>query len=117
MNKLNAEDFMSNSYHFKGNTKEDYLMNRTIKEIEDLDALVLVGCDTKLESPVFNSRILKAVKHNGLKVFKIGSPDNLNFEYTHVGNNTDAINDLLKEKGKLFNELKKYKNVHFLTSS
>jgi len=62
-------------------------MNRTISEIEDLDCLVLVGCNPKLESPVLNSRILKAVK-NGLKVFKIGANDNLNYEYTHIGIDT-----------------------------
>ena len=47
-------------------------MNRTITEYEDLDALVLVGCNPKLESPLLNARILKAIKR-GCKVFKIGA--------------------------------------------
>jgi len=71
-------------------------MNRTVPEIEELDALVLVGCDPKLESPLLNARIVKAVKHNSLKVYKIGSPDNLNYEYKHVSNDTTVLNDLLK---------------------
>lgn len=92
-------------------------MNRKIEEFEELDALVLVGCDPKLESPVLNARILRNVRHNGLKVFKIGSPDNLNYPYIHLGNSTNVLNDLLKSKGKFSEELKNFKNVHFMLSS
>ena len=96
MNRLNCDDFASHSFHFSNRAREDYLLNRTVPEVESLDCLVLVGCDPKLESPVFNARILKAVKHNGLKVFKIGAPDNLNYEYIHLGQSTEVLSDLLK---------------------
>ena len=34
MHKLNCEDFACHNYHFKSKVREDYLMNRTIGEIE-----------------------------------------------------------------------------------
>jgi NADH dehydrogenase/NADH:ubiquinone oxidoreductase subunit G len=51
-----------------------------------MDAIVLVGFNPKMESPVLNARILRGVNHRGLKVYKIGSADDLNYDYTHLGN-------------------------------
>lgn len=94
MNGLNCDNFAYSSYPFKGFQKEDYLLNRTIMEIEELDNLILVGFNPKLESPVFNARILKAVRHNGLKVYKIGACEDLSYDYTHLGTNIDVLNQI-----------------------
>lgn len=47
-------------------------MNSRITGVEDADLLLLVGTNPKYESPVLNSRILKATRKN-LKVFNIGT--------------------------------------------
>ena len=57
------------------------MFNRRIEEIEDLDSIVLIGFNPKSESPVLNSRILRGVNHRNLKVYKIGSADDLNYPY------------------------------------
>jgi NADH dehydrogenase (ubiquinone) Fe-S protein 1 len=42
----------------------------------------------RFESPVFNSRILKATRKNNLKVAVIGSSSDLTYEYLHLGTTT-----------------------------
>lgn len=91
MNKMGSDDFAYCSYPIHGFQREDYLMNRTITEIEDLDHLILVGFNPKLECPVFNARILRAVK-NGLRVYKIGAAEDLTYNYEHLGTTTDVLN-------------------------
>lgn len=38
-----------------------------------------------MESPVFNARILKSVRHHGLKVHNIGPAEDLTYDYQHIG--------------------------------
>jgi NADH dehydrogenase (ubiquinone) Fe-S protein 1 len=68
-------------------------MNSRIRGVEDSDLLLLIGTNPKIESPVFNSRIRKAVK-NGLKVGLIGSPYDLTYEYEHLGTSTATLADI-----------------------
>lgn len=67
-----------------------------------------------MESPVFNARIMKCVK-NGLKVFKVGAKDDLNFNYTHLGNTIKNIEDLMKDDN-FKSILKNGKNNHIVLS-
>ena len=117
MSRLNCHNMMFDNYPIKGNQRSDYLFNRSIPEIETLDVLVLVGCNPKLESPVLNARILKAVKHKGLKVFKIGAAEDLTYNYTHLGTSTSTINDICNAKHPFSTVLANAKNAHFLISS
>lgn len=95
INRLGSNDFAYSSYPIKGFQREDYLLNRTITEIEELDTLFLVGFNPKLESPVFNARILKCVKR-GMKVFKIGAAEDLNYNYEHLGTSLDSVEKLIE---------------------
>lgn len=69
---------------FRGN----YLLNSKVTGVEEADLLVLVGTNPKLECPVFNARIKKAVNHGILKVVLVGAPDDLTYDYEHVGTST-----------------------------
>jgi NADH dehydrogenase (ubiquinone) Fe-S protein 1 len=73
-------------------------MNSRIRGVEDADLLLLIGTNPKVESPVFNARIRKAVLKNGLAVGLIGSPYNLTYEYDHLGTNPNVILDILDGK-------------------
>lgn len=67
---------------------------------------MLVGFNPKLESPVFNARILKTVKR-GLKVYKIGPAEDLTYDYIHLGNSIKDLTNILQDKDgfkKLFGE-------------
>ncbi len=43
-------------------------MNSKITGVEEADVLLIVGSNPKIESPVFNARILRATRKNNLKV-------------------------------------------------
>ncbi len=69
-------------------------MNSRIRGIEDADLLLLVGTNPKIESPVFNARIRKAVKKEDLKVGLIGSQHDLTYDYEHLGTTTKTLLDI-----------------------
>lgn len=73
-------------------------MNSRIRGVEDADLLLLVGTNPKIESPVFNARIRKAVTKEGLKVGLIGSPYDLTYDYEHLGNTTGTLADIYEGK-------------------
>lgn len=69
-------------------------MNSRVTGIDDTDLLVLVGCNPKLENPVLNARIKKAVTVNGLEVVVIGSAPQLTYNYLHLGNSMETLKQL-----------------------
>jgi NADH dehydrogenase (ubiquinone) Fe-S protein 1 len=66
-------------------------MNSRIVGVEESDLLLLVGTNPKYEAPVFNSRILRSTRNNNLKVAVLGTPVDLTYEYTHLGNSTKTL--------------------------
>ncbi len=114
LNGLNCDNFMFDKFPFKSFTREDFLFNRTIPEIEELDTLLLIGTNPKLESSVLNARILKAVKHHGLKVYKVGPQEDLTYDYIHLGNTINVLNQIYNKKHPFYDVLKKSKNSHII---
>lgn len=84
-------------------------MNSKLLAVEDADVLLLVGTNPKLEAPVFNSRIMRAVKNNNLKVFLIGTPNDLTYKYVHLGVSTKVLADIAKGSHPFAERLKKAK--------
>jgi NADH dehydrogenase (ubiquinone) Fe-S protein 1 len=73
-------------------------MNSKVRGVEDADLLLLIGTNPKIESPVFNARIRKAVIKNNLSVGLIGSPYQLSYDYDHIGTNVKSLIDILDGK-------------------
>ena len=73
-------------------------MNSRLRGVEDADVLLMIGTNPKLESPVFNARIRKAVVKNNLNVGLIGSPYDLTYEYDHLGTSPKTLIDLMDGK-------------------
>jgi NADH dehydrogenase (ubiquinone) Fe-S protein 1 len=69
-------------------------MNSRLRGVEDSDLLLLVGTNPKLEAPVFNARIRRAVNKDGLKVGLIGSSYDLAYDYEHLGSTTKTLIDI-----------------------
>jgi len=115
--RFNGQNILYTNYPIKGSQRSDYLFNRSITEIDDLDVLLLVGANPKYECPVLNARILSDVRHKGLKVFKIGAPDELGYKFYHLGNSTETIKDIINDNHPFCNRLKKAKNAHIVVSS
>lgn len=93
LNRLDCDNFevRSDAPKFNADFRSSYLMNSAIQGVEDADLLLLIGTNPKSEAPVFNSRILKNVRHNDLKVAVLGSPSDLTYDYMHLGNSTKTL--------------------------
>lgn len=96
LNKLNCEnvDARSNSNNFDADFRSQYLMNSRVTGIDDTDLLILVGTNPKVECPVHNARIKKAVSVNGLDVAVIGAANNLSYNYTHLGSSAQVLKEI-----------------------
>ena len=96
MHKLNSDnlDVRDNAAYFNADFRSQYLMNSRVTGIDETDLLVLVGCNPKLENPVLNARIKKAVAVNGLEVVVIGSAPQLPYNYLHLGNSVETLKSL-----------------------
>lgn len=74
--------------------REQYLFNGRVVGLDETDLLILVGVNPKTENPVLNARIRKARNVNGLEIALIGSSQNLNYDYTHLGSTPQTLAQL-----------------------
>ena len=112
LNALNCFNYEFRQANFLGlpnNFRTDYIFNSQIESIEDSDLILLVGVNPRTEAPVLNSRILKAVNKKRSKIYNIGTPNDLTYEYEHLGNTAKTINELLNGSHELCEEIKKAK--------
>ena len=65
--------------------------NTTIAGIENADVILLVGSDTRREAPLVNTRIQKAVRKRGAKVFAIGPVTDLTYKVEWLGDDLAAL--------------------------
>ena len=82
----------------------NYLFNSSINGIEESDLILLVGANPRHEATILNARIRKAFKKGKTKIFSIGDPGNLTYDYTILGEGTQTIKDIVEEKHK-FNDI------------
>ena len=83
-----------NSQFLEGQ-RSSYILNSSIKEIENADSILLVGSNPRWEASVLNARIRKAYIQNNCKIGLIGNKLNLNYEYEHLSNSISHLNEIL----------------------
>ena len=71
--------------HFDPNNASGYIFNGGIENLENADAILLIGTNPRHEAAIINARIQKAVRNNKAKVALIGEPCDLNYDYKHLG--------------------------------
>jgi NADH-quinone oxidoreductase subunit G len=76
--------------------------NTTIAGLEQADMILLVGCDPRLDAPLVNSRIRKAVRRGGAVVYRIGAGSDPSYPVTELG---DDLGLLAKLPGELMERL------------
>lgn len=75
--------------------RSNYVLNSTIAGAEDADVVLLIGTNPRHEAPILNTRFRKAFLHKEQDLGLIGQPDNLNYEYVHVGESSKDIEKIL----------------------
>jgi len=76
--------------------RSNYLLNSGITGVEDADVLLLVGTNPRYEAPLFNARIRKSWMHFNLdKIAVLGEAIDLTYEYDHLGDSAQVLDDLI----------------------
>lgn len=70
--------------------------NTTIAGIENADIILLVGSDLRREAPLVNTRIQKAIRKRGAKVFAIGPVTDLTYKVEWLGDDLSALTKIPK---------------------
>jgi NADH-quinone oxidoreductase subunit G len=68
-----------------------WLFNPRIAGLEKADAILLVGCNPRLEASVLNTRIYRAWFDRDVPVALIGEEADLPYEYKHLGETPDIL--------------------------
>lgn len=82
-------------------SRSDYLFNSSIAGIESADLILLVGANPRREAALINARIRKTYLKGGLKVCRIGQPDELTYPVTDFGNDPRVLEDIASGKHEL----------------
>jgi len=78
--------------------RESYIFNSTIKEIDNADAILLIGTNPRWEASVLNTRIRKAYLNNNCHIGLIGQKIDLTYKYKHLSNSIDYLNDIINNQ-------------------
>jgi NADH-quinone oxidoreductase subunit G len=70
--------------------------NTGIARAEEADCILLIGTNVRWEAPLVNTRIQKAVRKGGAKVFAIGPETDLSYKVEWLGNEAGLIAKLPK---------------------
>ena len=100
LNRLGSSNTMHVSHSAKlgADTRADYLFNALITGIEQADAILLVGTNPRMESPVLAARIRKVTKQALTPVFSVGPEADLAMEVTQLGSSSSVLTDLAAGK-------------------
>jgi NADH-quinone oxidoreductase subunit G len=74
--------------------RSGYVGTAAIEDIDDAEAIMLIGCNPRDEAPVLGARIRKAWS-KGANVGVIGPKMDLTFEHAHLGTGPATITELL----------------------
>jgi len=77
--------------------------NTTIAGAEDADVILIVGSNVRVEAPLVNTRIRKAVKR-GAKVFAIGPETDLTYPVEWLGDDLSLLGNLPDATAKAFDK-------------
>jgi NADH-quinone oxidoreductase subunit G len=77
-----------------GGARAGYLFNTGIAQIEDADAILMIGADPRWEASLVNARIRKRWLRGGLKVGVIGAGRDLTYPTTNLGAGPQTLGEI-----------------------
>jgi NADH dehydrogenase (ubiquinone) Fe-S protein 1 len=97
-NRLGCEELCTESTfpmeHGGTDIRSNYLLNTTINGCEDADLVLLIGTNPRYEASLLNARLRKGWIHNELDVAVIGPEVDLTYDYDHLGDSPDILEQL-----------------------
>jgi len=90
-------------------SRAGYVFNTTIAGIEEADACLIIGANTRREAPVINARLRKRYLMGGFSAGMIGENVDLTFLCENLGAGTDTLSEIADGKHKFAKVLKKAK--------
>ena len=87
-----------------------YRFNTTIAGIEQADAILIIGSNPRVESPVINARIRKRYLQNALPIGVIGPDADLTYTHQNFGDDPAMLADVAEGNHPFAKVLKKAKN-------
>jgi NADH-quinone oxidoreductase subunit G len=90
-------------------SRAGYVFNTTIAGIEESDACLIIGANTRTEAPIINARLRKRYLMGRFKVGMIGQNVDLTFDYENLGSGTDSLIEIADGKHKFSKVLQKAK--------
>ncbi|XP_031492210.1 NADH dehydrogenase [ubiquinone] iron-sulfur protein 1, mitochondrial [Nymphaea colorata] len=80
-----------NGTHPCADLRSGFLLNTSISGLEKADVFLLVGTQPRVEAPMVNARIRKAVSSVQAKVAYIGPATDFNYDHTHLGTSPETL--------------------------
>jgi len=74
--------------------RSNYLLNTGIAGVEEADFVLLIGANPRFDAPVFNARLRKCWIHNELDLALVGPKVDLTYDYDHLGDSTEVLEQL-----------------------
>jgi len=95
MNRLGCENLSAErvAAGMEADVRSSYVFNSSISGIDKADAILLIGTNPRVESPVLNSRIRKA-NYEGVQVGVVGVPVDLTYPTHDLGASVEALTTL-----------------------
>ncbi|MBS0523567.1 MAG: NADH-quinone oxidoreductase subunit G [Proteobacteria bacterium] len=87
-----------------------YIFNAGIRGIDQADAILLVGSNPRLESPVLNARIRKRYLSGKCAIASIGVPVDLTYPVERLGAGAATLRDVAEGRGSFAEKWKGAKN-------
>ena len=77
--------------------RESWLFNSTINGIDQADAIMIIGANPRLESPVLNARIRRRFLQGDCLIGVIGEQADLSYEYNNLGTGSAGLAKFAKQ--------------------
>ncbi|MBT7953889.1 MAG: NADH-quinone oxidoreductase subunit G [Rhodospirillaceae bacterium] len=98
-------------------SRAGYLFNSTIAGIEEADAILIVGANPRLESPVLNARIRKRFLGGNVSIGVIGEETDLTYRYDYLGAGPNTLADIASGSNSFAQVLKDATNPMIIIGS
>ena len=78
--------------------RSQYIFNSKINGLDETDCILIVGSNVREEAPIINSRIRKQTISRNITVASIGEDYEMTYQYDHLGNDLNILEEILSEK-------------------